>query len=109
MARSQEDVRRGLCAVVFTGENFAQAERDLAADGIKISKATLGEWVKKTHATEYLQIKAEEGPRLREQAAEQHLAASRRLVNVGMQMTERLEAEVGDIPARDLPGGYETQ
>lgn len=100
-----EQIERGLVAVAHSNGNTRLAARELAEGGLEIDQGTLWRWKTKQHVERYERIQAEVLPRIRARAAEQYMDASERQMKVAMQMTDRLAAEVDEIPARDLPGG----
>ncbi len=103
---STAQVQRGLLAVAVANGNARKAAADLAEDpeGFKVPHRTLYGW-KKREATSYEEIRAKLLPRIRAEAAEQHMRLAEHQASVAGKMTERLEQEIDDIPARDLPGG----
>jgi hypothetical protein len=103
---SAAQIERGLLAVAAANGNTRQAAKALAEDpqGFKVSHGVLYGW-KQRESTRYEKIRADYLPKIRAEAAEQHMRLAEQQATVAGKMTERLEKELGNIPARDLPGG----
>lgn len=102
---SEAEITRGLVTVAACNGNCCRAARLLEGDGLKINPETLRRWHKTLHAAKYESIRAELLPKIQAWAAEQHRQLSEREMEVSAKLIERLEREVDQIPARDLPGG----
>lgn len=101
---SSEEIERGLLEVAVANGNVRRAAQALAEDGIEVGKSTLERWYKHAHRDRYLQIQAEVLPRVRAQAAEQHMDLAERGMQVEHRILSKLEQEVEEIPSRDLAG-----
>jgi hypothetical protein len=103
---SGAEIERGLLAVAVANGNTRKAVSDLAEDeeGFEVHQATLHRW-KQRDLARYEKIRADLLPRIRGEAAEQHMRLAEQQATVAGKMTERLEREIDEIPARDLPGG----
>jgi hypothetical protein len=99
------EVERGLLAVADASGNTRIAAAFLAEDGLTIDDSTLWRWSRKSHAKRYERIRAEVLPKVRAQAADQHMDLAKMQMDVTRRLTERLAREVDEVPARDLPGG----
>lgn len=102
--RNSEEIERGLVEVAAANGNVRAASKALAEQGVKVPKTTLHRWATDTHADRYLQIQAELMPRIRARAAEQHMELADRGMQLEHKVLEKLDSEVDEIPARDLPG-----
>ena len=103
---SAAQIERGLLAVAAANGNTRQAADALAEDpeGFKVRHGVLYGWKQREFAL-YGKIRAEYLPRIRAEAAEQHMRLAEQQATVSGKMTARLEKEIDNIPARDLPGG----
>jgi len=100
----EEAVERGLLALAECGGNSEHAARLLAEDGLPIDARTLRRWRRDTYPERYERVRQEALPRIRQAAADAHLALSRRQIALAGEMTDRLAHKYGEIPARDLAG-----
>lgn len=102
----EEEIQRALVAVAACSGNSRKAQQDLLAkDGLEITHQTLYNWSRSLHKEEYEAIRAKLLPQLQAHAAEQHRQLAEREMEVSLKLIDRLEKEVDEIPARDLPGG----
>ena len=101
---SNEEIERGLLAVAVANGNTRRAQQALAVEGLDLPRSTLHRWQMETHAERYIQIQADVLPKIRAQAAEQHMELAERGMAVEQKLLDKLEEEVNEIPSRDLAG-----
>lgn len=99
--KSEIEIEQGLMAIALESGNSRRAERRLADMGVKIAQSTLHKWMTR-HDERYEQIRREVLPQLRAHAAEKHTAYADAEMEVGLQLLERLQGSLDDIPARDI-------
>jgi hypothetical protein len=86
------------------GGSIFRAVRALAEEHVSVSEPTLYRWRDRTHAEEYLTIRDTlQGAEQRRLAARQE-DLSRKGADVTEKLWKRLEDEIDELPARDLPG-----
>lgn len=100
---SQEQRTKALIAMAHWNGNGRQAAKELAQDGLDIDHKTLWRWARKQHVEDYERIRAEVLPQVEAKAAEDYADLAARQVEVAHRITDRLEANIDEIPARDLP------
>lgn len=99
---SQEEITRGLLAVAFWSGNTRKASDFLGEDGLEIPAKTLWNWSNKQHVEEYEQVRTKVLPKVREKAAEEHMALAEIQMEVAAEATEALRGKVDQIKPRDL-------
>jgi hypothetical protein len=92
---------RGLIAVAMANGNTHQAARDLSSDGLKISQKTLWKW-RREETQRYEELRSQWLPKIREVAAEQHMALASRQIELSASLTEDLAKKRGDLDGRDI-------
>jgi hypothetical protein len=107
-AYTDEQIELALCAIAYSNGNTGRAARELKAAGLKIDPKTLWSWSRKQYIDRYERVRSEVLPKVREKAAETHREIAERQLGVLGKMTDRLEKEVGEIPAKDLPKGVQS-
>ncbi|MGH2941083.1 MAG: hypothetical protein ACRDPE_23535 [Solirubrobacterales bacterium] len=96
---------RALIALVQCNGSAITARELLLLDGIDIPKSTLALWpTSKKFGARYEAILAEEAPRIRRHAAQQQRQVAERAAGTTMKIIDKLDGEVDEIEARDLPG-----
>lgn len=100
-----EEVLRGLTAVAYANGNAAKAQRDLMETGWKVSRRTLLKWSRHSHADDYERIRREILPEVGARVADEHMDLARTANGIAGEMLQRMKGQIGEIPARDLPGG----
>lgn len=105
-AYSTADIERALIEVAACNGNVRQAEANLGADpdARAVPKSTLHEWKTQLHAERYAAIRAKQLPKIREQAADQHMALAQRSMEVEADLLALLAEKRAELPARDLAG-----
>lgn len=105
-AYTTADIERALTEVAACNGNVRQAEANLDADpdARAVPKSTLHEWKTRHHVERYAAIRAEQLPKIREQAADQHMALAQRSMEVEDDLLALLAAKKDELPARDLAG-----
>lgn len=98
------EVTRALTAVAYANGNTRLAAEALAEDGIQIHHTLLWQWQTQRHTAEYARIREEIMPRVRQQAGDEHLDLAARQMAVNRKILKRLDNEVDDLPAKELPG-----
>lgn len=93
-----DEIHAGLLAVAYHNGNTRKA-----GEQVDIPYRTLAGW-KKKKAEQYEAIRAELLPRVAAEAAEKHSALADAEMEVSHQILARLRENVGELPARDLPG-----
>lgn len=99
-----EEIERGLAAVAVWGGNTRRAARQLKAAGLSIPRETLRGWIETVHSERYAELRTELVPRIHAKIAEESEDLARREAELAHKVLDRLETELPDIPARDLPG-----
>jgi hypothetical protein len=94
---------RGLTQVALCAGNTRLAARKLKEAGEPIPRTTLEDW-KTSQVERYGDIWAEIVPRINNQIAAQSEAAAIREGEIAQQLTDKLEQEIPNLPARDLAG-----
>src|SRR4051812_46203895 len=99
---SAEDVDRALSAAVYFNGDTRRASEALEAQGLKVARSTLRDWVTHTNRDRYVELRDKELAGIHAAAAEKHQA----LVDANMEteaaIVQRLRAEIDTLPARDL-------
>ena len=91
-------------AMAIHNGNSRRARDFLAQDGIKLSHQTLREWATKRHVERYAAIRADYLPQMRAQAADEHMDLAERAMQNNALILDRLSANVGELPVKELPG-----
>lgn len=94
---------KALLALAHWNGNGRKASQELAQDGLEIDQKTLWRWSRKQHVAEYERIRAEVLPIVETRAAEGYANLAARQIEVAHRITDRLEANIEEIPPRDLP------
>lgn len=97
-------VERGLVALALCSGSSRRAARLLAEQGLSLGESTLRNWRDNLYPERYWELQRDVLPKLRARAAEQHSELAELEGEAGRKLLERLTAEYGAIPARDLPG-----
>jgi hypothetical protein len=97
------EIMRGLTAVAYENGNVSRAVKALKADGIKVSPATLGRWVKDNPA-DYERIRRDILPQVGAKVADEHMDLARKQLGGAAMLAERLIKEGKDLPIRDVAG-----
>jgi chemotaxis regulatin CheY-phosphate phosphatase CheZ len=71
---------------------------------VTIPHQTLSQWREK-YADRYERVRADALPAIKAAAVEDHMAAAKQLIDLEVQMHERLQGKVDELEARDLAGG----
>jgi hypothetical protein len=100
------EVERGLGALALCSGNGMRASRELKKQGLTIPWRTLYRW-KEEKPDRYTAVQEEILPRVKEELAEMHTALGRAQVEVSRKLTERLAAEIGEVPTKDLAGNVQ--
>lgn len=104
-AYSFEEVERALAAYVLAGDNGREANRALKAQGYPApSHSTIASWATGEHSDRYVLLRNELAPRVAERIAADAEAIARRLASLENSTIDRLEDELPNVPAKDLPG-----
>lgn len=93
-----DEIHSALLTLAFHNGNTRRASEKLG-----IPRETLRGW-KTKKAEQYEAIRAELLPRVAAEAAEKHSALADAEMEVSHQILARLRENVGELPARDLPG-----
>lgn len=97
-------VERGLQAMAYHNGNARRASHFLRDSGIEIHDTTLMNWARGPHSERYHQIREEYAPKMRAQAADEHMDLAERAMRVNSQILDRLKEKVPELPAKELPG-----
>lgn len=68
---TQEDITRGLVAMVGWAGSASDASKSLASEGLEIPRETLRSWVKQTHRDQYEELRSKYAVKM-----EQHLVSN---------------------------------
>lgn len=98
------EIERGLTELAACNGNSRAAEENLREAGMRIDHATLWQWQRKTYPDRYEEIRADQLPRIREQAADEHMALAAQQMEVNGLVLKRLKDNVNELAPRDLPG-----
>src|SRR3970040_333435 len=93
---SMSEVTVGLTELAWQNGNASKTSRVLAERGVNIKANTLRVWKARTHRDLYLQIQAEEWPKVRQMASESSMANAIRASEVGMKLVEEVDARMED-------------
>ncbi len=101
---TEVEIERGLVAMALNSGNSRRARAALKAQGLEISHQTLHKWTT-SRADHYERVRREVLPRIKDAAQEMHMDLAARAASIEQQFLDRIENELPEIPARDLPGG----
>ena len=102
-----EQIELALIAVAYSNGNTRKASGELKSAGLKIPHKTLWRWSREQHVQRYEQVRTKVLPPLRARAAENFRDIAARQASAAAKMTDRLEKEVDQIDAKDLPKGVQ--
>ena len=102
---NDEEIERGLVAMALHSANSTRAHAALKEQGLPISARTLYTWVHKTKTERYEQVRREVMPQIKEAAHAGHMGLVARAHELEHKFLHRIEEDLPEIPARDLPGG----
>jgi len=100
----EEEIEHGLMAVALCAGNTAEATRQLALDGVRISRSTLDRWTRTSHAERYLALRAELVPKVHAKIAEECEDMARRLAEVERETVEKFQQELPSLKASEAAG-----
>jgi len=101
---SEIDIEAGLLALAAHNGNSRKAAAFLAGQqGSQHDHTTLWEW-KHRYPERYQALRAEILPKIREQAADEHMDLAQKAMSAEAKVLARLDKEVDDLPVKELPG-----
>lgn len=97
-------IELGLIAVARHNGNTRRAAKELKGAGIEVAHQTLHRWMRTKYADRYQKIREQCLPAVRTLAADKHMELAELNAKAEKKMLARLNRNVDEIPARDLPG-----
>jgi hypothetical protein len=97
-------IERGLMAMAAYNGNSRKAAAFLEQDGIQVNQTTLWAWARRKHVGRYEELRAEVLPKIRAEAADEHMELARLNMELERSTLEQLKDKIPEMPARDLPG-----
>jgi len=101
---TEEEIEAGLTEVALSAGSTTLASQRLAERGIDISRSVLEQWKNRRQVERYARIRDQQAAAIQRRVAAQHEDLAQRAVAVAEKTLDRVEEELPNIPARDLPG-----
>lgn len=101
---TDEEVERGIFALVMASGNTRRASRTLAARGLRVPHQTLHDWRHHTHPERYERMQRQTYPAIQARMAEQMEELLQAQIDLEWKLVEKLDSEVDDLRPGEAAG-----